>query len=97
MATKTFSGRADEKRLADAEARARRDFGVSFGTYCGTILLDVMEDAGSLPRPDADRDRMEQRRQAWEAMKARSAEFKGSPVTRMSDEEIKDLIAERYL
>ena len=96
MATKTFSGRADERRLADAEARARRDYGVSYGTYCGTILLDVIDDQGGLPRPSRNAGVLETRQQAWSRMKERCAVFDNPAVAAMSDEELKDLVAERY-
>lgn len=43
MATRTFSGRVDEGALAFADALARRDYGLSFGQYCGTILLDSIQ------------------------------------------------------
>lgn len=49
MATKTFSGRVDVKKLEYAESVAQRDAGMSFGQFCSTQLLDYVCDAGSLP------------------------------------------------
>ena len=43
MATKTFSGRADEAKLARADALTQRVFGLSFGQYCATVLLDQLK------------------------------------------------------
>ena len=42
MATKTFSSRADEASLAYADAMAHERFGISFGQYCGSVLIDAM-------------------------------------------------------
>ncbi len=50
MATKTFSGRVDTKKLEYADSIARRDEGVSFGQYCSTSLLDYICATGSLPK-----------------------------------------------
>ena len=49
MATKTFSGRVDTKKLEFAESIAQREAGMSFGQFCSTQLLDYICDAGSLP------------------------------------------------
>ncbi len=62
MATKTFSGRVDSKKLEYADAIAKRagvskallfhyfKEGVSFGQYCSTELLDYVCATGTLPR-----------------------------------------------
>ena len=49
MATKTFSGRVDTKKLEYADSIARRESGVSFGQFCSTQLLDYICDTGTLP------------------------------------------------
>lgn len=43
MATKTFSCRADAEKLAYADALAKKEYGMSFGQYCGTVLLNGIE------------------------------------------------------
>lgn len=44
MATKTFSSRADAEKLAYAGCRlAKKECGMSFGQYCGTVLLNGIE------------------------------------------------------
>lgn len=50
MATKTFSCRADAEKLAYADALAKKEYGMSFGQYCGTVLLNGIEQTGELPR-----------------------------------------------
>ena len=50
MATKTFSGRVDSKKLEYADAIAKREEGVSFGQYCSTELLDYVCATGTVPR-----------------------------------------------
>lgn len=50
MATKTFSGRVDTKKLEYADSIARRESGVSFGQYCSTQLLDYVCETGTLPK-----------------------------------------------
>ncbi|MDO4289621.1 MAG: hypothetical protein Q4C41_00130 [Eggerthellaceae bacterium] len=94
MATKTFSSRADEKSLAFADALARQGYGMSFGQYCGTVLLDVIERTGKLPQLDAACD--ERKRQAASVIKGFSARVRHAEVGRMSDAEIRELIASRY-
>lgn len=50
MATKTFSGRVDTKKLEYADSIARRDEGMSFGQFCSSQLLDYVCATGSLPK-----------------------------------------------
>ena len=49
MATKTFSGRADAEKILLAEALAQKEYGMSFGQYCGTVLLDAIQQEGKMP------------------------------------------------
>ena len=94
MATKTFSSRADEKRLAYADALTREKFGMSFGQYCGSILLDAVYEGANLPqRPTRGEDA---KAKAIAQMKAFSRLPHNPAIGFMSDDEIKNLIASRY-
>ena len=93
MATRTFSGRVDENALAFADALARRDYGLSFGQYCGTILLDSIQATGampSLPSPSPNRG------DAASFIKGFAARACHPEIGRMSDAEVRDMIAGRY-
>lgn len=50
MATRTFSGRVDTKKLEYADSIAKREEGLSFGQYCSTQLLDYICATGELPK-----------------------------------------------
>lgn len=97
MATKTFSGRAEEERLSYADTLARQQFGMSFGQYCGTILLNVIYERGELPSPAHADDVRARRRRALQSMQGISEQFKHSEAALMDDAQIKELIASRYV
>ena len=94
MSTKTFSGRVDSEALAFADALARRDFGLSFGQYCGTVLLESICSSGAMPslprqeRPEKDR--------AAAVIKGFAARGRNREIGRLTDSEVRDLIASRY-
>ncbi|MDO4532848.1 MAG: hypothetical protein Q4C36_03915 [Coriobacteriia bacterium] len=96
MPTRTFSGRAEEKKLAYADNLVRRRFGVSFGQYCATILVDAIYDGGDLPEPSKNADKLAKRQRALQGMKELSLEFVNSEVAALDDVEVKELIASRY-
>ena len=52
MTTKTFSSRVDADKLAYADAMARQQFGMSFGQYCGSVLIDAIREGSELPEPN---------------------------------------------
>lgn len=95
MTTKTFSSRTSEANLAYMDALTRSEFGVSYGQYCGSILIDAVRSGESLPRPHAN-EGASRRATAVERMKAFPLEHRNADVGHMSDEEIKHLIARRY-
>ena len=86
MATRTFSSRADEEQLAFADALSRREYGMSYGQYCGT---------GSLPRP-AQAEEDARKKAAASLIRGFSAHVRNPEVARLSDEGIRELIASRY-
>lgn len=94
MATKAFSSRADEKRLAYADALTREQFGMSFGQYCGSILVDAVYDGSPLPQRPTQGGSAKAR--AVEQMKAFSGLPHDPAIGRISDNEVKSLIASRY-
>ncbi len=94
MATKTFSSRADEKRLAYADSLTRKHFNMSYGQYCGSILLDAICEGMSLPQPSGEESSA--KTTAIARMKAISQRKHNARIGKMSDQEIKDLIASRY-
>lgn len=93
MATRTFSGRVDENALAFADALARRDYGLSFGQYCGTILLDSIQATGSMPSLSSPSP---SRSDAASFIKGFAARTRHPEIGRMSDAEVLDMIASRY-
>ncbi|MDO5118347.1 MAG: hypothetical protein Q4D34_07665, partial [Eggerthellaceae bacterium] len=78
MPTKTFSGRAEEKKLSYADSLVRRRFGMSFGQYCATILIDAIYDGADLPELGKDADKLAKRQRALQGMKELSLEFVNS-------------------
>lgn len=95
MATKTFSSRVSEPNLAYMDALVRAEFGMSYGQYCGSVLIDAVRSGEKLPRP-RKADEAAQRAAAVENMKAFSLERRNAEVGGMSDDEIKQLIVSRY-
>lgn len=95
MVTRTFSSRADEGQLAFADALSRREYGMSYGQYCGTVLLGSIEANGSLPRP-AKTEGSERKKAAASLIRGFSAHARNPEVARLSDEAIRELIASRY-
>lgn len=95
MATKTFSSRADEAALTFADALTRKKYGLSYGQYCGTVLLEAIQSSGQMPSlPGLGVD--EERRRAASFIRGFSSRSKNSDVGMMSDDEIRDLMASRY-
>lgn len=95
MATKTFSSRADETALAFADALTQQEYGLSFGQYCGTLLLESIESAAKLPklaRKKVDR----RKKRAAEIIKGFSKREHDASVAALDDVAIRDLIASRY-
>lgn len=95
MTTKTFSARADEGALAFADALARKQYGLSFGQYCGTVLIEDIQWSGRMPTLSASRASKEKQRAAA-FIKDFPSRVRNPVVGRMSDAEIRDLIASRY-
>lgn len=95
MATKTFSSRAEEGSLAFADALARREYGLSFGQYCGTVLLNAIERTGSMPQLECQEERPGKKRAAG-IIKGFAARAVDPAIGRMLDGEIRDMVASRY-
>jgi len=95
MATKTFSSRADAEGLAYAEAVVREEFGMSFGQYCGSVLIDAVLQGVELPKPSAA-STSDVKARAIAAIKSIAKAPHDPSVGMMSDEQIKNLIASRY-
>lgn len=94
MATKTFSSRADEQSLAYADSVTREQFGMSFGQYCGSILIDAVCQGVALPQ--AAPKVASKKASAIASMKAISQRPHNPAIGRMSDEEIEDLLRSRH-
>lgn len=95
MATKTFSSRVEESTLAYADALTRRQFGMSYGQYCGSVLIEAIRQGIELPAPQSTPE--DKRRQgAFAVMKAFADRPHDEAIGRLSDAGIKDLIAGRY-
>lgn len=95
MTTKVFSSRADESLLAYADVLARKEYGLSYGQYCGTVLLEAIKRDGRMPQlasggePDA-------KAHAAVFLKGFAKRKHDASIGKMSDEEIRELIASRY-
>lgn len=95
MSTKTFSSRADEDSLAFADMLARREYGLSFGQYCGTVLLNAIERTGKMPDLVVD-GIVEQKKRAATFIKDFADRARDPKIAELSDAEVCDLIASRY-
>lgn len=95
MATVTFSSRTSSENLAFADAMTRSELGQSFGQYCGSTLIAALREGAALPTP-AKGGASTKRASAIAAMKQFAAAPHDSAIGRMSDAEIRDLIAARY-
>ena len=95
MPTTTFAGRASKEDLAFMNALTRQRFGMSFGQYCGSVLIQAVRQGIDLPQPDETATNS--RRKAAVAKMKELSDRPGNPrIAHMSDTEIKDLIADRY-
>lgn len=95
MSTKTFSGRGDEAALAFADSLAREQYGMSFGQYCGTVLLEAINRLQRMPElPNTAEE--EKKVSALHFIKGFSSLGGNPEIGMMSDAEIKDLIAAKY-
>ena len=95
MASRTFSSRADERGLAYADAVVRERFGMSYGQYCGSILIEAIMQGVELPTsPCGNANR--RKRQAIESMKSISKRDHDASIGKLSDNEIRAMIASRY-
>ncbi len=94
MPTKTFSSRADERDLAYAEAITREKFGMSFGQYCGSVLLNAVRQGVDLPAPVSKEDA--KRFEAFETIRSFSQRKHDPAIGNLSDEQIRELIGSRY-
>lgn len=95
MATKTFSGRVEESALAYADALTRAQFGVSYGQYCATMLIDALKDGAELPAP-GNEGLAGKRLASLNSIRALQKQKHNAAVGRMPDDEIKALIGARY-
>ena len=95
MTTKVFSSRADESLLAYADALARREYGLSYGQYCGTVLLEAIKRDGCMPRLASSED-PDAKAQAASFLKGFAKRKHDASIGKMSDEEISEFIASRY-
>lgn len=95
MATKTFSGRADESALAYADALTRAQFGISYGQYCATTLIQALKDGAELPAP-SNNAASNKKIAAIKKIQALRSKSHNEEIGRLSDDEIKALIGARY-
>ena len=96
MATKTFSGRADADKLAYADALAEKSFGMSFGQYCSSVLLENIHTRHAFPQLQEEDSLQDRRQKALSRLREMSIRLEGSELADMTDEEMKQIIASRY-
>lgn len=95
MATKTFAGRTEEENLAFMNALTRKQFNMSYGQYCSSVLIAAVKDGAELPSPGSNAV-ADRRKTAIEKMKGLSRRGGDRRIASMDDAKIKDLIASRY-
>ena len=94
MLTKTFTGRSSAEKLEYVEALAQRQFGMSFGQYCASVVVDNACVAHSLaPRISEGDDR---KLAALARMRSRAALFSSPEIGQMSKEQLRELVGSRY-
>lgn len=96
MATKTFSGRAEEDKLAYADALTQREYGISYGQYCATVLLNQVQLQHALPVFARENDAPTRRVAALHRLREMSEQLRGSKLATMDEGEMKALVASRY-
>ena len=97
MSTKTFSGRVEQRSLDFAEALTRKEYGMSFGQYCSSVLIDSIRQSGVLPPLTESRGQsIDKKREAVAFIKGFSMQAKNPSIGELTDEGIKELIASRY-
>lgn len=94
MSKTIFSSRADKDALAYADKLSRTQYGLSYGQYCGTILLEAIEREGHLPSIDDAADDVKV--SAFAYLKEFPVKYKNSEIGSLSDEQIRNLIASQY-
>ena len=95
MGTRTFSSRANEGALAFADGLARQEYGLSYGQYCGTVLLDAIERTGKMPDLAVEGP-VDQKKRAASFIKGFASRVRNPEIAKLSDGEVRDLIAGRY-
>ena len=96
METKTFSGRANKHKLAYADALAEREFGMSYGQLCSSVMLDYVCAQHAFPNMVLPADEEQQRLRALERLREMGKRLEGSSLATLNDADIKERIAERY-
>ena len=96
MQTKTFSGRADVEKLSFADALTEREYGISYGQFCSSVLLDHIHTQHALPEIDFTSSEAEQRAVALKRLREMKTRLEGSSLATATSEELKQRIAGRY-
>lgn len=91
MSTKTFSGRADESKLAFADALTQQQLGVSFGKYCSDTLLETIYRNAALPNLDK-LSVFSSKEAAVNKLKTLSENFHSERIANLTDSEIRTQI-----
>lgn len=69
---------------------------MSFGQFCGTVLIDAIERSGHIPDLESTCEPQSKKERAFSYIRDFSIKTKGMDIAQLSDDEIKDLIASRY-
>lgn len=95
MASRSFSITAEEAAFEYADEATHQLFGMSYGEYCGSVLIKAIQQGVELPKA-SHIDEADQRKNAVAKMQAFSKHAHNEAIGHMSDEEIKNLISVRY-
>ncbi len=74
---------------------ARSQFGMSFGQYCGSVLIKAMKQGAQLPT-GSDNSYHDPKASAIATIKGIASLPHNADIGHLSDSQIKDMIASRY-
>ena len=99
MATQVFSARADADKLKYADNIARRECGMSFAQYCGTVVLNYVCERRHLPvsKEKMKAEEIERKKKALRDIQEIAESLRGTDAENLTDEQVKWMIRSREI
>ena len=99
MATQVFSARADADKLKYADNIARRECGMSFAQYCGTVVLNNVCERRHLPvsKEKMKAEEIERKKKALRDIQEIAESLRGTDAENLTDEQVKWMIRNREI